>query len=190
MWIVLTFSALVAVSACSGVQKKTGQDNIRIQVEELLNQVQAALITVQDTADSDKLPKLDSVTLKLSAQFVTKGSGKVDLYVLSFGTEISEAATQSISLKLTPPEPGTPKPSSADDISKPLANAILSAARGAAKAKKTKPILNLTELTASFKFVVDTSGSGGVKFTIVPVTVEIGGKVSKAATQEIIVTFK
>ena len=75
-------------------QKNSGQDSIRIQVAEILNQIQNALITVQDTADSDNLPKLDSVTVKLSTQFVVEGGGKINLYVLSFGDKTSEAAIQ------------------------------------------------------------------------------------------------
>lgn len=190
MSFVLIVCAIITHIGSAGAQETAGQDNIRVQVAEILNQIQNALITVQDTADSDDLPKLDSVTVKLSTQFVAEGGGKINLYVLSFGAKTSEAATQSISLKLTPPEPGTPKPAGADEISDPLAKAILSAVRGAAEAKKRKPVLQLSELEATIKFVVDSGVSGGVKFTIMPVTIEMDGKVSKATTQEISVTFK
>jgi hypothetical protein len=110
---------------------------------------------------------------------------------VSFGKQINETLTQSISLKLIPPAPETTKVKAEKiEISDALANAILSAARGAAKAKETKPALNLTELEASFKFVVKKGGGGGIKFTILPISAEIGASVAKAVTQEINISFK
>jgi len=197
MLITLAFLAVVTVAVCAESQEDTDQDGAKVQIEQLLSQIQEALVIVQNTADLESLPKLDSVTLNLSTELVKAGRFGVNLLIVSLGTDISEEAVQAITLKLKPPKPVSeeeaPGSEKIMEISKPLANAILSAIRGAELAKTTEPVLELAELEASIKFVVDTEVGGGVediKFILLPITADIKAEVSKSTTQEIIVSFK
>ena len=169
-------------------RNSSDQDLTKVQIEQLLSQVQKAIQIVQNATVADasiKLPELESVTLNLSAELIKGAGATINLYIVSFGADLSKETTQSITMQLKPPRPD--RRIRRVEISEPLANAILSAARGAASAE---PMLNLAELKASIKFVVVAKGDGGVKFTLLPITGEMKGKVSQATTQEIIVSFK
>jgi len=112
MLLPMTTRALLGVAvlvSCTGVQagQKAVSDN-RVLVKDLLTEVQLALVEVQDEADEIGLPKLNSVILKLSTMFVKGGGGKINLYIVSFGTNISAESVQTLTVKLTPPKPGTP----------------------------------------------------------------------------------
>jgi hypothetical protein len=170
-------------------KNSSDQDVTKVQIEKLLSQIQKALQIVQNATVADasiKLPELESVTLNLSAELIKGAGATVDLYIVSFGAELSKETTQSITLQLEPPKP-VRSTKRAEEIAEPLAKAILSAARGAASAE---PMLKLAELKASIKFVVDAKGHGGLKFALLPITGEMKGQVSQATTQEIIVSFK
>lgn len=161
-----------------------------VQISELLNQIQRALITVQDSAASENLPKLDSVIVELQTQFKKEGGGGLSLFVISLGAKASKEEVQTLKLTLKPPKVGAEMPVSAADVHKSLAEAILAAAKGAAAARERKPKLELSELVATIKFVVVASGGGGVKFIIAPVSIDLSGNVSDTTTQSITVTFK
>lgn len=183
--ITLTFFALTTVSVYAESQDKSGQDVTKVQVKELLSEIQKTLIIVQNDAASKNLPELESVTLNLSAELIKGAGGAINLFIVSIGADVSKESVQSITMKLTPPKAGKGKEKG--KISEPLANAILSAAAGAASAKE---MLELSELKASIKFAVEVTGDGGIKFTLLPITGEIKGKVSEKTTQEIIIFYK
>jgi len=169
-------------------RNSSDQDLTKVQIEQLLSQIQKALEIVQNAVVADastKLPELESVTLNLSAELIKGAGATINLYIVSFGADLSKETTQSITMQLKPPRPV--RSIKRVEISEPLVNAILSAARAAASAE---PMLHLTELKASIKFVVVAKGDGGLKFTLLPITGEMKGKVSQATTQEIIVSFK
>ena len=161
-----------------------------VQIAELLNQIQRALITVQDSAASENLPKLNSVIVELQTQFKKEGGGGLSLFVVTLGAKASKEEVQMLKLTLKPPEVGAKMPVSAADVYQSLAEAILAAAKGAAAAKTREPRLELSELVATIKFVVLASGGGGIRFTIAPVSIDLSGNVSDSTTQTISVTFK
>ncbi len=170
-------------------KNSSDQDVTKVQIEQLLSQIQKTLQIVQNATVADpsiKLPQLESVTLNLSAELIKGAGTTINLYIVSFGAELSKETTQSITMQFKPPTP-VRSTERAEEISDSLAKAILSAARGAVSAE---PMLHLTELKASIKFVVGEGREGGLKFTLLPITVEMKGKVSQATTQEIIVSFK
>lgn len=183
-------TSCVLILPGAGFAESVAKAESEILVDDLLNQVQRALINVQNEANELKLPELQSVKLQLSTQFLGEVKGKINLYIVSFGAGISEESVQTLSLTLTPPKPLTKLSVAANDFSKGLASAIISASRAVKNAGNREPKLLLKELSAKIKFIVKKEGNGGVNFLILPVSVELGGGVKSAETHEITVTFK
>ena len=158
-------------------------------LDELLTEVQKTLIRVSDTIEKEDLPPLYKVALKLKSALVTKADGKVSLYIVQLGANVSREAVQEIHLELKPPEPtgATPVLSSIKDT---LATAIIEAAQSAKKASKRKPPLHLSKLVAKIKFIVKRDVGGGINFKLLPVTIKLGGQARDVTTQEISVEFK
>ena len=157
-------------------------------LDELLTEVQKTLIRVSDTIEKEDLPPLNKVALKLKSALVTKADGKVSLYIVQLGANVTREAVQEIHLELKPPEPtGTTPVLSIKDT---LATAIIEAAQSAKKASKRKPPLHLSKLVAKIKFIVKRDVGGGINFKLLPVTIKLGGQARDVTTQEIIVEFK
>ena len=197
--VIVAFAFLVSCSGNLSGPKPAlgGQKHSKILIEEVLTQVQDALNAVNDEITSDPedaehpyagFPRLGSVTVKLSTVVGKEASGGFNFYVVSFGAKRSIEETQTVTLKLVPPEAGARRASSS--VSEALANAIIAAAKGVQNARGRKPSLHLQELKSEIKFVVKTSGEGGLKFEIAPVGIEMGGKASLASTHHIILEFK
>jgi hypothetical protein len=159
-------------------------------VGQLLTEIQRALIDIQNETNRAKLPPLNSVTLALSAEAQKDGKAAINLYFVKLGGGVGKGSSQTIKLKLVPPKPGAEKPVGKDDISANLVKAVLATANSVNEAEKRKPPLTLSELTATLKFVVTVNGTGGVKFEILPVGLDLGGEIKSSETQEIEVVFK
>lgn len=187
--IFLTTLLVWSTTASVHAEERT-ESSSEILVNKLLTEVQRALLTVQNSTEKEDIPPLDSVTLQLSTQFVKEGGGKVNIYIISLGAMVSEDVSHTIRLKLSPPKPGTGANVSGNKISDQLAEAIKSAARAVRMAKAGNPPLNLTELSAEMKFVVQKEGAGGLSFVILPVTAELGGKLKSIEIHEISITFQ
>lgn len=188
----LIITVLLFSPSCAGNAdtRTTAKPEPQLLVENILSEIQRALINVQNEAGKGEVPPLSSVTLTLSTQFIAEGGAKLSLYIITLGGGISKESAQTLTLKLTPPEPGAKAPVSAAGFAEGLSTAIVSAGRAVRTAQKEKPPLTLEELVASIKFVVKKEGEGGIKFTITPVTAELGGDLKSVETQEITVTFK
>lgn len=158
-----------------------------IPVDELLTEVQKTLIRVRDGTEEYDLPPLNKVTLQLKSSLVEVAKGKVSLFIIEFGANVSEEAVQSIMIELTPPSSGDA--ANVSNISDALADSIISTAVAVKNAEKGEPPLELSKLIATVRFVVSSDGEGGVKLKLLPITVDIGGKVKSVATQEIILEF-
>lgn len=170
-------------------KKKAKSPESQLLLENILQEVQRALIKVQNEAETGSLPPLDNVSLNLSAELASDLDGKISLYIVSFGAGISKTSTQSIRIELTPPKPRTKSPVSSS-FGESLSEAILGAAKAVKATQEEEPVLELRELEALLKFVIKKDGQGGVKFAIAPITLDLGGKIQTSETQEIKVTFK
>jgi Trypsin-co-occurring domain 2 len=160
------------------------------QIDQVLTQVQAALVKVQTEAASASLPALASVSLELKTEFGYSAKGELNLYVVTAGGAVENENAQRVLLTLTPPKPYTEQPIAASDITESLSTAILAAARGIANAQKRKPPLSLSKLEAEIRFVVKASGEGGLKFEILPITASLKGDVKTSAIQTATVVFQ
>lgn len=189
--LLLSLSVLVASLPVAAQSTPTpgGQD---ILLEELLSQVQVALLKVQKELKEKNMPPLASVTLNLTAEAKKDAGGKINLYIVSFGKKWEKDRTQEIEIVLKPPSPSTPlKVAAPPSVSDELQAAILSAARGVQKSRADKDMPLVTNsLKVVLTFVVKGDLSGGLKFTIAPVTVDLSGDLANSATQKITVTYE
>lgn len=190
--VLLSLSLLLASPLPAMAQSATPSNGQDILVAELLSQVQLALAQVQKDLKENNMPPLSAVTLNLSAEAKKDAGGKINLYVVSFGKKWEKDLTQEIEIVLKPPSPNAPlKVAAAPSVSEELQAAILSAARGVQKARTNKEVPLVTNsLKVVLTFVVKGDLSGGVKFTIAPVTVDLSGELANSATQKITVAFE
>lgn len=179
-------SVVVVSSAVSAEESK----NDKYPVDQLLTEIQRALIDIQNEANRAKLPPLNSVTLALSAEASKEVTAAVNLYVVKLGGGTGNESSQTIKLKLVPPKAGAEKPVGKNNISENLVKAVLATANSVRQAENRKPSLMLSELTATLKFVVKIDGTGGVKFEILPVGFDLGGAIKSSEIQEIEIVFK
>jgi hypothetical protein len=176
------------VVTCCIFAHSSGMAESNVVLDELLTEVQKTLVRVNTSIEKDQLPPLNKISLKLKNTLVTKADGKVSLYIVQLGATVTKDTVQEINLELKPPKPADAV--SVQSIEDTLATAIIEAAKSAHKAAQRKPPLRLSKLTATIRFVVRAEGSGGVKFKLLPVTINLGGKVKDVSTQQIIIEFK
>ena len=158
-----------------------------IVVHSLLSELQRTLLRVRDAAEDADLPPLLKVTLNLQSALKKDTGGKVSLFVIEFGSVIAKESVLRIRLDLEPPGPSHHSPvSSAADL---LASAIVQSALAVKYAKSGNPPLHLRKLTATIRFAVSSAKEGGAGFNLLPLTVELGGRIQTVATQELIVEF-
>ena len=75
------------------------------QIDQVLLEIQRALLKVQTEAASRSLPILSSVSLELETEVAYGANGELDLYVVSIGGTTENQSVQRVSLKLVPPRP-------------------------------------------------------------------------------------
>lgn len=185
-----TLFLTVLLLSCTGFPPiKNGETKLEVQVEQLIREIKLTLAKVAESTAAESLPKLKSATVNLETQLSTSAGGGFRLLVVSTDAKVTETNTQKIRIKLVP-EPVKGAPIKISSISENLAEAILSISRGVAKADDMEPRLDLTELTASMRFVVKQGAGGGVRFLIVPVTVDLGGDIKETHTHSIELSFK
>ena len=159
----------------------------RVSVDQLLTSVAKTLVRVRDKGEDAELPPLKAVTLVLRTAVMEEADGKISLVVVDLGGSKSQETTQELKLELGPPQSADEFPvSAAPDL---LADAIVEAARSAKRAQTRKPPLHLRKLTATLQFVVKAEGGGGINFTLLPVTVSLGGKITQDNTQSVVIEF-
>jgi Trypsin-co-occurring domain 2 len=154
-------------------------DTIGVPIDELLSEIQAALIKVRDASEVDALPALTAVHLTLRATLSREAGGSLKFHVLEAAAQRSDESVQEIRIQLRPPADEDKSPTAASLV--PLADAIIDAARSVKKAATGDPPLHLITLEASIEFTVEKEASGSIAF--------FGAKAGNRNTQQIILTF-
>lgn len=183
----------VLVFSCCGNALAQGQTDQRgILIGRVLAEIQRALTKTQRDLAFEKLPPLQSVTLDLVAEAKREVGAKINLYIVSFGKKWEKDRSQEIELSLKPPSPNVAvKTGKVPSVSDELVSAIESAALGVRNASANANVpLQPSELKVVLSFVVKGDTSGGAKFEIVPVTVDLSGDLANSATQKITVVFQ
>jgi len=159
------------------------------QIDQVLIEIQTALQKVQTEAANANLPQLASVSLELAAEFDYSTGGELNLYIVSLGTSTDNESTQRIKLTLTPPKPYAEEPVASGLVSESLSSAILAAAKGVANVQNRQPKLTLSKLETELRFVAKSTGQGGLKIELLPITVGLKGEAKKSDVQTITITF-
>jgi Trypsin-co-occurring domain 2 len=159
-------------------------------VEQLLKQLRSTLIKVQGEIATQRLPELKSVQIDLQTGIKTTGGGKITFFVVSIGDTITRERVQSFKITLTPPKVTSTQVAATQDFSRDFANAIIAVAETIARSSGQKPELKLTSLSASIKFVSNSTIEGGVtKVQLLPVSIDLGGSVTPTNTHEAVLNF-
>jgi Trypsin-co-occurring domain 2 len=159
-------------------------------VDQLLTQIKATLIKVQSEITAQKLPPLKSVQLNLQTAIRTSAGGKIVFFVISLGDTVSSEKAQTLKITLKPPEAKFLSAVPTIGFSKELAGAIIAVAETIARSSAQKPVLNLTNLSASIKFVSETNVEGGIaKVQLLPISIDLGGKITPTNTHEVTLEF-
>jgi hypothetical protein len=158
-------------------------------IEAVVGQVKAALSDVQTTLANSGLPPLKQVKLALKTTVAKKGGAKFQFWVITIGGTYEKDKAQEIDIVLTTPSSGNPKQVSTASITQELEDAIVSAAQGVQKANSPTIPLKWKSLDVQLGFTVKAEGTGGLNITIVPITADFSGDISKTAVQTLTVSF-
>lgn len=161
------------------------------RIDDVLQETQRALLSVAEyPAVKLHLPALESVTLEMNGTFDASGELRLNLFFASAGGGRSTSESSQLILTFKPP---APPPTGAEiastNLSDQLADMILAAASGVARAGEREPPLRTSGLTLSLAFAVTLEGGAGAEFAIAPVGIRLGGDVSSTEVQKIILRF-
>ncbi len=172
----------------------TANKEPRVEIEELIGEIQTGIAKAQEQLSAEQIPLLKSVTLDLVAEARMRIDGGFEFIVVTLGGYWERASSQEIEVTLKPPKPPKllrkrprPRPGVADQ----LANAIVAAGRGVQKAgSNTNVPLVATALKVVLTFVVRAGISAGLKFELQLVTAKLAGQLEKSATHQVTVLFE
>jgi hypothetical protein len=161
-----------------------------VAIGTVIRQVADALERVEAQRKELQIPKFKSVDLTLQTVADKQGGVKLKLWMISLGATREYKQTQELVIHLTPPTGKAPLSVGAISVTEALESTIISAAQGAQNAGTKDYPLSFSGLTVTLAFVVQNELSGGASIPIItPVTAELSGKVDKANTQTLKVTF-
>jgi Trypsin-co-occurring domain 2 len=160
-----------------------------IAIQTVLTTVRDALIGVQKTLRHDNYPPLSVVTLTLQTTVAKQAGGEVKLWVVVLGGKAEKQELQEIVIQLTPPSPNNPRNVVEESLTSALESAIVSPVEGAQNAGSPRLPLTFTGLQVSISFVVKSSGGGGAKIEILPISADLSGEISESSIQNKKVVF-
>jgi hypothetical protein len=161
------------------------------EIGDVVMQVKDALANVQTRLSDNDLPPLKEVKLSLQTVVAKKVGSTFKFLIITIGGTWEKDKSQQINLTLTPPKPGNAKNVSSVTVTQALEDAIVSAATGVKDAGKGPVPLTLTSLDVQLGFTVksDANGDGKPVVSIIPVSLDFSGDLSKTAVQQLTVTF-
>lgn len=159
-------------------------------LQDVLVGVQTGLQSAQSNLAMANLPTLDSVQLTLHTQVDKDATGKVKIFVISFGGGTAASNAQEIVLNLVPPDPATRAPIPVNTLADQLAALIQQAAVSVNAAKSGPVPLSAESVSVEIDLVLTNSGSGGVSLQLAPVSIDLGGDLKRQLVQKVKVTFK
>lgn len=192
---IVLLSSCALVCACASVPDLAVAQQAKdpgVQIERLIGEVQVGIAEAQKDLADNRIPLLKSVTLNLVAEAQREGGGSIGLFIVTFGKKWERELSQEIEVTLEPPSSArSMKLGKQMPVADQLAAAIVAAGRGVQQARMNKEIpLVASALKVVLSFVVKADTSGGGKIEILPVTVDLAGKLASSATQKITVLFE
>jgi hypothetical protein len=166
----LAFSALfVLLPGCALLPER---EPAEVSIASLVNEVQRTLDLVKQSREmnAEGLPGFESAEVTLETVGKLSTTNKLEFWVISAKGSVSDARTQTVAFKLVP---RCAQPESAASSMPPsdlLARAIVLTARDIGAAVEESSTLSPASLSATIKFVVETTASGGPTIKLTPVT--------------------
>lgn len=181
--------SLLVIARSSAQQSPDAE---QVLISDLVTEVQIGLAKAQKELANQRIPTLKSVTLDLVAEAKIAAGGKINLYIFSFGKKWERDRSQEIEVTLKPPSAKQPlQVAKGPSISDQLVSAVVDAGKGIQAARQNQVVpLEASGLKVVLSFVVKGDTSGGVKFEILPVTVDLSGDLAKSAIQKITVVYE
>ena len=179
----LAVAILTAVAPMQALAQDA--DTQRVLIDDLLLDIRDSLIVINRATANDLA--LEKATLTLKTAFEIEASGKVNFWVIRLGSGVSRDAVQTLTINLAPPSPGDAVPVSS--VSESLSAAVIAAYEATAAAAAYEPPLNMTNITATVHFSVETSASAGGGFKFSPISVDAGSSIAETEVQTITLTF-
>jgi Trypsin-co-occurring domain 2 len=209
-WLICACLVVAASRANSEVQSPalTAQHAVELAIETakkrpssdfdtILQQVRTVLLSVQKQLKTSQLPPLKSVDISLQTGITQTVGGQITIFVITIGGQTSDVTTQTMKFTLTPPTATGAAiedaiASAPPNFSAQFSAAIVAAAVAAdnALSNEPEPKLGLDTFTADIKFTVENTLQGGVNtLTLLPINLQVNGKVTPTNTHEAVLTF-
>ena len=145
--------------------------------------------TIAHVGKEAGVPPFQSAEITLQTLISSAVQGEAQAFIVTLSDKVEHEQTHQIALTI-----GPPKPSFADtqfEFSQELKEAIVAAVRAVQNALQKQLALELNKVVASVTFVARTTGSAklGGKVELVPLTLSLGGTISRAAQHKVQLTF-
>jgi hypothetical protein len=190
----------VAVASAQTAEKSTAPPHAASipaagsnDIAALLAQLKKILAAVKGQIDAKQLPTLKSVQLNLQTGIKREADGSLGIFIFTVGASASDQTVQMLNITLTPPTVPATVEATVPDFNRELAQAIIGAAESVATALKSdpEPKLVLQSLEASINFTYENVIQGGIDTAkLLPITVDLAGKVTPTAAQRAVLTFE
>lgn len=189
-YLVLPVLAAAALVPPLQAQSPPAEEEDELLISTVLNEIQKGLLESSRLIEDEQLPPLKSVVLTLQTEHKRSAGGGIKILIFSFGKTWERTKSHQLVLTLKPPKAGDEQPVSLSELlSEQLVNAIVTSAKGISAAARAQPPLELTDLKAEFKFVVQSGKKGSGTFSVLPVGVDLKGDLSKKAVHSVVVQF-
>lgn len=189
----MTFIRLFGLSILFALVPLVGADarDTKVPLTALIDEVNAALLTVQEYAEAEDLPPLHEVTLEVNTVMDIDAEGKVSLYIVEFGQDVKNAFTNTSTIVLIPAKPGTESNVGALEISDILAESILAGAQAIQHARDNGPVpLTAKSYSTEIKFGITVETNGKVSLNFPSFEISAGGAITQSNLQRISIAYK
>jgi hypothetical protein len=195
---VLSVNALLILLASSGTAfRARAQNSDGVTVDAVVAQAQAGVNRARErlraelsTDDQTRIPPLKSVTLTLSAEYVTNVKGNISAWVVSVNGGKSAQESTEITLVLTPPPGPISTETAARPLDETLADAIVDVVKPALAAAKRRPSLSIQNFKVAVRFVVEGNMGAGAQVKLLPVGAGVDLSRDSKTTQSLTLEFE
>jgi len=191
-WLLIVVAILVSGCHTSMPYGADQRKPVLIPVVDLVNVVSQAIRDTQVAiAKKPALPPLEAVTLSLQTVRSDTSGGTIKVIVGGGGRTAEQGRTETVTIKLTPPDPDAAgSVSGSDVIYKALKDAILKVAEAAGDAERgTLGVLQMSSIGTELSLTLKTTSDGTVGFTIEPLDLSAKWSVADQAVHKVAVSF-
>lgn len=172
-----------------GVERPNPPTPAAADIGRIVAEIRNTIAQVEKERTEAGVPPFQSAEITLQTLINSAVQGETQIFIVTLNDKVEYEQAHQIALTIAPP-----KPSFADtsiEFSQKLKEAILAAARAARDALQDQSALELNKVVASVTFVARTTVGGKFagKIELVPLTLSLGGTISRAAQHKVQLTF-